>query len=89
MPSDSAKQPQNLSPVEGRKNQTLKHQSPCEVLPCGTFLKITVLGDSQGRSEGRGGPGGAEAGRPWGRGANRELEKLDLDLVNKKSLGDF
>ena len=54
LPSDSAKQPQNQSPTGGRKNQTLKHQRPCEVLPCGTFLKITVSGDCQDGGGGRG-----------------------------------
>lgn len=39
LPSDSVIQPQNQSPEEGRKSPALKHQCPCEVLLCGTFLK--------------------------------------------------
>lgn len=37
--NDSVIQPQNQSPEEGRKSPALKHQCPCEVLLCGTFLK--------------------------------------------------
>lgn len=47
--NDSVIQPQNQSPEEGRKSSALKHQCPCEVLLCGTFLKNNHIRRLSGR----------------------------------------